>query len=209
MNPHDRELDCAPDRTAAILGRILADHQAALAALEPDHAAALDTLAVSVLAAWRQGGKLLVCGNGGSAADSQHLASELTGRFERERPGWAALALTCDTSALTAVGNDLGFEQVFARQVAALGRPGDVLLVISTSGNSPNCVAAVHAARAGGLHTAGLLGLGGGRLADVVDVPIVVPGASTARVQELHLLLIHTLCAVLEDRRLGAETGHA
>jgi D-sedoheptulose 7-phosphate isomerase len=156
-----------------------------------------------VLAAWEAGGKLLVCGNGGSAADSQHLAAELTGRYRADRPGWPALALTTDTSALTAMGNDLGFEQVFARQVEALGRPGDVLLVISTSGDSPNCLAAAATARRQGLRCHGLLGRGGGRLAGAVDAAVVVPAEDTPRIQELHVLLLHVLCEVLENARGG------
>jgi D-sedoheptulose 7-phosphate isomerase len=184
----------------AVLAQILAGHRAALADLGPEHAAALDVLAADIEAAWAAGGKLLVCGNGGSAADSQHLAAELSGRFELDRPGWAAVALTTDTSALTAIGNDLGFDRVFARQVEAIGAAGDVLLVISTSGRSANCVAAVDQARGQGLRTHGLLGGDGGPLRERVDGPILAPGASTARIQELHILLIHALCELLEAR---------
>jgi len=198
----------APDATA-ILQRALAAHRAALDALDATHLTALDRLATDILAAWDSGGKLLVCGNGGSAADSQHLAAELAGRYLHDRPGWAALALTTDTSALTAVSNDYGFEQVFARQVEALGRPGDVLLVISTSGNSANCLAAVATAGKQGLRTHGLLGLDGGALRQVVDSAVVVPGDATPRIQELHITLIHVLCELLETRRLGRERGDA
>jgi D-sedoheptulose 7-phosphate isomerase len=197
-----------PD-AAAILRRTLAGHRAAVDRLDPVHLAALDRLASDVLQAWQGGGKLLVCGNGGSAADSQHLAAELAGRYLATRPGWAALALTTDTSALTAISNDFGFEQVFARQVEALGRRGDVLLVISTSGNSPNCLAAVRTAAERGLRTHGLLGQDGGALAELVDAALVAPGESTPRIQEMHLILIHVLCELLETRRLASEADDA
>jgi D-sedoheptulose 7-phosphate isomerase len=193
-------------RTGALLTAALTSHRQAVDGLGADHAAALDRLATDVLAAWEAGGKLLVCGNGGSAADSQHLAAELTGRYRSDRPGWPALALTTDTSALTAMGNDLGFEQVFARQVEALGRPGDVLLVISTSGDSPNCLTAAATARRQGLRCHGLLGRGGGRLVGAVDSAVVVPADDTPRIQELHVLLLHVLCEVLEAAR-GAGGG--
>ena len=198
----------APD-AAAILQRALAAHRSALDALDDVHLTALERLAADVLTAWDRGGKLLVCGNGGSAADSQHLAAELAGRYLHDRPGWAALALTTDTSALTAVSNDYGFEQVFARQVEALGRPEDILLVISTSGNSANCLAAVAAARKLGLRTHALLGLDGGALREAVDSALVAPGDATPRIQELHITLIHVLCELLEARRLGRERGDA
>lgn len=144
------------------------------------------------------GGRLYACGNGGSAADAQHLAAELTGRFEKERPGYPAVALTTDTSALTSIGNDYGFDRIFARQLEALARPGDVLVAISTSGNSPNVIQAVEYAAANGLCTIGLLGRDGGRLAALVDIPLVVPVARTARVQEGHILLLHMLCEALD-----------
>ena len=145
------------------------------------------------------GGKLLLCGNGGSAADSQHIAAELTGRFVRDRRPLAALALTTDTSALTSVANDYSFEEVFARQVTALGRRADCLLAISTSGHSRNVVRAVEAARAAGLHVIGLLGRDGGALRALCDVAIVVPSATTARIQEAHILIGHTLCGLIES----------
>ena len=145
------------------------------------------------------GGKLLLCGNGGSAADSQHIAAELTGRFVRDRRPLAALALTTDTSALTSVANDYSFEEVFARQVTALGRRADCLLAISTSGHSRNVVRAVEAARTAGLHVIGLLGRDGGALRALCDVPIVVPSDSTARIQEAHEFIGHTLCGLIES----------
>jgi D-sedoheptulose 7-phosphate isomerase len=154
---------------------------------------------------FRGGGKLLAFGNGGSAADAQHLASELTGRFERERPGLPALALTANTSDLTAIGNDYGFEQLFARLVQAHGRPGDAAVAISTSGNSANVNTAVQEARERGLRSVGLVGKGGGRLAGLVDVAIVVPSDSTPRVQECHVAVIHALCELV-DAALFPET---
>ncbi len=150
--------------------------------------------------------KILVCGNGGSAADSQHLAAELIGRYERERPELAAIALTTDTSILTAVGNDYAFEQVFARQVRALGREGDVLVAISTSGNSPNVVAAVEVARERALVVIALTGRGGGRLGAMLgddDVHLCVPHDRTSRIQEVHLLILHCLCDGIDASLLG------
>ena len=145
------------------------------------------------------GQKLLLCGNGGSAADSQHLAAEFTGRFINDRRPLAAVALTTDSSALTCIANDYSFDEVFARQVAGLGRPGDCLLAISTSGNSPNVVRAVEAARAAGVHTIGLLGRDGGKLAERCELAIIVPSSSTARIQEAHIFIGHTLCAMVEE----------
>src|SRR2546428_4618313 len=152
----------------------------------------------------QQGGKLLLCGNGGSAADAQHLATECMVRLEAERPLLPAIALTTDTSLLTAAGNDQGFETIFARQVAGLGRPGDVLLAISTSGNSLNVVRAVEAAQQRGLHTLGLLGKDGGRLKDMVHIALVVPSSNTQRIQEVHITVGHILCGALERRVLSA-----
>ncbi|HRO61939.1 MAG TPA: phosphoheptose isomerase [Burkholderiaceae bacterium] len=152
--------------------------------------------------------KLLACGNGGSAADAQHLAAELIGRFERERPELAAIALTTDTSILTAVGNDYAFDQVFARQVRGLGRDGDVLVAISTSGNSPNVVAAAQAARERGLSLVAMTGRGGGRLGEMIgdgDVHMCVPHDRTARIQEVHLLILHCLCDGIDASLMGDE----
>jgi D-sedoheptulose 7-phosphate isomerase len=146
-------------------------------------------------------GKALVCGNGGSAADAQHFAAELVGRFERERPGLAAIALTTDTSILTAVANDYSYETVFARQVSALGRKGDVLLAISTSGNSPSIVEAIHAAHEGGLRVVALTGRGGGKAGSILaesDVHLCVPSERTPRIQEVHLLIVHCLCDAID-----------
>ncbi len=159
-----------------------------------------------VAEALARGNKVMFCGNGGSAADSQHLAAELVGRYRRNRPGWAALALTVDTSALTAIGNDFGFDEVFSRQVEALGRPGDVLVAISTSGRSPNVLRAVETARALGLRTVGLAGRDGGPLAALVDVALVVPSDDTARVQECHITLGHILCDLVEEALCGGQS---
>jgi D-sedoheptulose 7-phosphate isomerase len=151
-------------------------------------------------------GKILSCGNGGSAADAQHFAAELVGRFERERPELPAIALTTDTSLLTAVANDYSFEQIFAKQVRALGDKGDVLLAISTSGNSANVIAAIEAAHQREMRVVALTGKGGGRIGELLapaDVHLCVPHARTARIQEVHLLMIHCLCDVIDATLLG------
>jgi len=165
----------------------------------------LECLAPSIDAAARLfidtlagGGKLMFCGNGGSAADSQHLASEFTGRFIKDRRPLAALALTTDSSALTCISNDYSFDDVFYRQVVGLGRQGDCLIGISTSGNSRNVIRAAQAARDGGMRTVGLLGRDGGKLRSLCDVPIVVESTSTARIQEAHGFIGHTLCGLVE-----------
>ncbi|WP_297909202.1 phosphoheptose isomerase [Thiomonas sp.] len=152
------------------------------------------------------GAKILACGNGGSAADAQHFSAELVGRFERERPELAAVALTTDSSILTAVGNDYGFEQVFARQVRALGQPGDVLLAITTSGSSPNVIEAVRAAQERDMLVVALSGKGGGKLSALlsdVDVHLCVPHDRTARIQEVHLLLLHCICDGVDWTLMG------
>ena len=156
----------------------------------------------------RQGNKILICGNGGSAADAQHFAAELVNRFEIERPGLAAIALTTDSSALTSIANDYAFELIFARQVRALGRPGDVLLAISTSGNSPNVLSAMAVARELGLSTVALTGRDGGRMAGqlgVGDIEIRAAAAATARIQETHILIIHCLCDLVDHQLFGEE----
>ena len=154
------------------------------------------------------GGKVLACGNGGSAADAQHFAAEFVGRFERERPGLAAIALTTDTSILTAVGNDYSFEQIYSQQVQALGAPGDVLLAITTSGNSGNVVAAVEAAHAKDMTVIALTGHKGGKMRELLsetDVHICVPHERTARIQEVHLLVLHCLCDAVDLQLLGEQ----
>lgn len=151
----------------------------------------------------RAGGKILVFGNGGSAADAQHFAGELVGRFRRERPGIAAIALGTDPSIVSAVGNDLGFERVFERQVDALGRAGDVAVAISTSGRSPNVLCALRLSRARGLVTVALTGQGGGDAAALADHLIDVPDTDTPRIQEVHGMVVHVLCELIEEE-LGA-----
>lgn len=147
----------------------------------------------------KRGCKILVCGNGGSAADAQHFAAELTGRYLKERRALAGIALTTDTSALTAIGNDYGYELVFSRQVEALGRPGDVLVGISTSGNSPNVLRAVASGKALGMRTIGMLGRDGGTLKDAVDDALIVPSSVTARIQEIHEMVFHFWCEALDE----------
>jgi D-sedoheptulose 7-phosphate isomerase len=158
----------------------------------------IETAAGWLVDALRQGGKVLVFGNGGSAADSQHLAAELVGRFETERPGLAALALTTDTSIITALGNDYGVEAIFARQVEALGRAKDVAVAISTSGNSAGVLAGVKAAQRLEILVVGLTGSDGGKLAETADLAIRVPSSRTARIQEGHIAIIHALCEVVD-----------
>lgn len=153
-------------------------------------------------------GKILACGNGGSAADAQHFSAEMVGRFERERPELPAISLTTDTSILTAIANDYDYVQVFAKQVRALGGAGDVLLAISTSGNSGNVVAAVDAAHERGMRVVALTGKGGGRIGELLtadDVHICVPHTVTARIQETHILSIHCICDVIDANLLGDE----
>ena len=148
----------------------------------------------------QSGGKIMVCGNGGSAADAQHFAAELIGRFEQERDAWPAIALTTDTSILTALGNDYGFDDVFARQVQGLGRPGDALIGISTSGNSENVLRAVAAAKQNRMKTIGLAGRSGGGLKPRADCSIVIDHPTTARIQEAHLFILHFWALQIEQR---------
>ena len=153
-------------------------------------------------------GRILACGNGGSAADAQHFAAELVGRFEMERQGLAAIALTTDTSIMTAVANDYGFKAIFERQVRALGQPGDVLLAISTSGNSPNVIEAIQAAQDNDLRVVALTGKGGGQIGEMLrdsDIHLCVPSDRTARIQEVHLLTLHCLCDGIDCLLLGVE----
>ncbi|MBK7794182.1 MAG: phosphoheptose isomerase [Betaproteobacteria bacterium] len=170
--------------------------------LAPEIARASSIMTAALLA----DGKILACGNGGSAGDAQHFAAEMVGRFERERPELPALSLATDTSILTAVANDYAFEQVFARQVRALGARGDVLLAISTSGSSPNVIAAMAAAHDREMRVVALTGRGGGRISGLLtdaDVHLCVPHDRTARIQEVHLLVIHCLCDTIDATLLG------
>jgi D-sedoheptulose 7-phosphate isomerase len=197
---------------AALLGRVAAHFQESanlkLSALQPLSAPIVGA-GIALADALQAGGKVLACGNGGSAADSQHFAAELLNRFERERAPLAAVALTTDTSTLTSIANDYSYEQVFAKQVRALGRKGDVLLAISTSGNSPNVVAAMHVAREIGMRIVALTGNGGGKMAPLIgpaDVHVCVPHKVTARIQEVHLLVLHCLCDTIDYRLFGERT---
>jgi D-sedoheptulose 7-phosphate isomerase len=193
---------------AARVGRHFADSAqtklAAVEALAQPIVRATELMVAALLA----NGKILACGNGGSAADSQHFAAELLNRFERERPGLAAMALTTDTSTLTSIANDYDYNQVFSKQVLALGQPGDVLLAISTSGNSPNVVAAVRAAHERDMKVVALTGRGGGEIGKrlaTADVHVCVPHTVTARIQEVHLLTLHCLCDGIDCLLLGTE----
>jgi D-sedoheptulose 7-phosphate isomerase len=181
-----------------VLADIDAHRQAVecVAALEDN----LTATARLVAQTFANGGKVLVCGNGGSASDAQHFAAELTGRYQTDRPGYPAVALTTDTSALTSIGNDYGFEQVFSRQLQALSQPGDLLVAISTSGNSANVVRAVEYARGNDIKSVGLLGRDGGKLSSLVDIPLTINVDSTARVQEAHILMLHIICEAFEPR---------
>ncbi len=171
-------------------------------------AAVIEAAAAELSAVVRGGHKILVCGNGGSAADAQHFAAELIGRFELERKSLPAVALTTDTSILTALGNDYGFDSIFARQVQGLGRRGDALIAISTSGNSDNVVTAVQSAKAAGIGTIGLLGRDGGRLQTMVDRAVTIPEARTARIQEAHLFILHFWAMIIEQQAAsGAGPG--
>jgi D-sedoheptulose 7-phosphate isomerase len=177
---------------------------AAAEALAPALARAAELLAQCLLG----DGRILACGNGGSAADAQHFAAEMIGRFERERPELPAISLATDTSILTAVANDYSYEQIFAKQVRALGAAGDALLAISTSGNSANVVAAVDAAHEREMRVVALTGKGGGRIGAMLapaDVHLCVPHDRTARIQEVHLLMIHCLCDAIDNTLLGEE----
>ncbi len=157
-----------------------------------------------VVEAFRSGGKLLLCGNGGSASDAQHIAAEFVNKFEKQRRALPALALTTDSSNLTSIGNDLSFDQVFARQVEALGRKGDVLIAISTSGRSPNVLRAIEAAKEAGVTSIALAGRGGGPAAKAADHAVVVPHDVTSRIQEVHITVGHILCGIVDAEMFGA-----
>src|SRR5712692_4177938 len=167
------------------------------------HAETVVRAAELMIASIKSGGKVLIFGNGGSAADAQHIAAELVNRLNYDRPPIAAIALTTDTSILTSVGNDSSFNDLFERQLRALGRQGDVAVAISTSGNSPNVLRAVAAARELGIRTVALAGRNGGKLADAVDVALVVDARSTQRIQETHITIGHILCELIEDSLYG------
>lgn len=183
----------------ATIRKIVADSVAIKERFFADNAELLLEVGQRLTECLRSGGKVLTFGNGGSAADAQHLAAELVGRFLRERPGLSALALTTDPSVITSIGNDMGFEAVFRRQIEAHGKPGDVALGISTSGRSPNVYEAFRLARQRGLLTIALSGGGGGRLGGLVHYLIDVPSDETPRVQEVHTMVVHILCQYVEE----------
>jgi D-sedoheptulose 7-phosphate isomerase len=191
---------------AEIFGKAIAEHLEVVRQLE-DQQPVLEAIARAMAATLRDGGKILWCGNGGSAADSQHLAAEIVGRYRRERRGLPAIALTTDTSILTAVANDYGYEAVFSRQVEALGATGDLLVGISTSGKSPNVVAALEKARARGLVTVAFTGAVGERMAPLADYLFAVASTDTARIQEAHILAGHMLCDWVELDWLHAQAA--
>jgi D-sedoheptulose 7-phosphate isomerase len=182
----------------------VATKRAAQELLAAPIAAAVELMTACLL----NNGKILACGNGGSAADAQHFSAELLNRFEKERPPLAAVALTTDTSTLTSIANDYDFDQVFSKQVRALGQPGDILLAISTSGNSPNVIEAIGAAHERELRVVALTGRGGGRIGELLhegDLNICVPADRTARIQEVHLLALHCLCDGIDCLLLGVD----
>lgn len=175
----------------------LTAHQRAIAQLET-LIPAIQTVGERLRACLQSGNKILLMGNGGSAADCQHIAAEIVGRYQRERKGLPAIALTTDSSILTSVGNDYGFQYIFSRQVEALCVPGDVVIGISTSGNSANVVAGMEAAKQAGAYTIGMTGANGGRLGDLCDITLAMPSQETPRIQEAHILVGHILCALAE-----------
>jgi D-sedoheptulose 7-phosphate isomerase len=172
------------------------DVASSLAKMTADVSSAVDLICASL----DHGGQLFIAGNGGSAADAQHIAAELTGRFQRERQPLRAMALHGNTSALTAIGNDYGYEHVFARELSAHARPGDVLMAISTSGNSPNILRAIEAARKHQVRVIGLTGENGGKMRSACDLCLCVPSKSTARIQEMHITIGHAICELVEER---------
>lgn len=186
--------------SSAVVGRMLEDRKLA---------ATVAAVAEACVAALRRGNKLLFMGNGGSAADCQHLAGEMVSRFAFDRPGLCAFALTVDTSVLTAIGNDYGYEHLFARQVEAVGREGDVLFGFSTSGASPNILAAFASARKMGIVTVGMTGNRGARITQVVDHCVEVPSPSTPKIQEGHIILGHIVCGLIEERMFERPRAHA
>jgi D-sedoheptulose 7-phosphate isomerase len=192
-----------PDACVDVVSRVLSESARLHEDVRAVAAAPAAEAATLMVAALRGGGKILVCGNGGSAADAQHVAAELVGRFERERRAIAAVALTTDTSILTAIANDYTYARVFARQIEAIGRAGDVLLAISTSGQSASVLEALAAAKAAGITTVALTGRDGGPAGEAADVHVNVPSPSTARVQEVHRTLLHAMCELVERELYG------
>jgi D-sedoheptulose 7-phosphate isomerase len=176
----------------------LTEHREVIARVERELSPLIAEMVTLLVETFKRGGKLLVMGNGGSAADAQHFVAEIVGRFKMERRGLPAIALSTDTSILTAIGNDYGFDRVFSRQVEALAAPGDLIVGISTSGNSSNVLQALKLAREKGCRTVGLLGKDGGSIKDVCDLALIVSTSDTPRVQEGHITIIHIVCDLLE-----------
>jgi len=191
VNPVER-IRASLTRLSALADRVANEQSGAVADLAARYEAVL-----------RGGGTLFFAGNGGSAADAQHIAAEYVVRYQTTRPGLSAMALTTDTSVLTACANDLGFDEVFARQVESLARPGDLLVLHSTSGESPNVIRAAQSAKARGVPVIAFLGKSGGQLKALADVALVVPADETARIQELHLAIEHIICDIVEERMKG------
>jgi len=190
------------DAIKTIFDDSIATKQAAIAAMPEALARAVDCL----VHALKNGNKVLTCGNGGSAADAQHFSSELLNRFHHDRPGLPAIALTTDASTITSIANDYAYDQVFSRQISSLGQPGDILLAISTSGNSGNVVQAIKSAHERGMHIVAMTGNQGGKMAELLDaqdVELRVPSSVTARIQEVHLLILHVLCSRIDAILFG------
>ncbi len=192
MTPGADRLREGLESLAALAQRVAAEHGETIATIATRYADAL-----------RGGGTLFFAGNGGSAADAQHLATEYVVRYQTTRPALRAVALTTDTSLLTACANDMGFDEIFARQVEALAKPGDVLVLHSTSGESPNVLRAAQSARARGVAVVAFLGRGGGQLKDLADLSLIVPSDDTARIQEIHLAVEHLICEMVEAQLTG------
>lgn len=186
-----------------IIASLLKENIAVTESILHKETSRIEEAARLIISAIRKGKKLLVFGNGGSAADSQHIAAELVGRFKKERSPLAAIALTTNTSTLTAIGNDYGFDSVFSRQIEALAQPGDVALAISTSGNSRNAIEALKTAKKKGITTIGMLGGRGGKMKALCDIIITVPSINTPRIQESHITIGHILCELIESRVCG------
>lgn len=187
------------ETTRATMDAVLAD-SALIASVEQAGLACVKAL--------KEQRKVMLCGNGGSAADSQHIAAELVSRLNYDRPGLCSIALTTDTSALTAIGNDYGYEQVFSRQVQAIGQKGDILIAISTSGNSANILAAIEAAKKQDIITIGMTGKNGGKMNGMCDIMLKMPSSCTPNVQECHIMFGHIICQIIEDTIFGAEYGN-
>lgn len=183
------------------INEILEEHKEILKLLNNEnYTLVIEKIIEAVLTCLKANKKILIAGNGGSASDAQHFAGEIVGRFLLERKGMPAISLSTDTSVLTCIGNDYGFESIFSRQVEALGEEGDVLFGISTSGNSKNIIKAIEEAKRKGVITIGLLGRDGGLLKEMCDISLVIPFDKTARVQEVHIITIHTICKIVEER---------